>query len=299
MPFVRISVPASVPEATCRAIPEAVHRALVAAIGIPEGDRFQLVTRYPDTDGFFDPHYLGIARQHVVAVEITLVRGRSEERKRALYRRMADELTAAGVRGQDVFITLTENGPADWSVGDGQAQLLDAGPPRLLAESATVFGSDARFGRGARNRLAEAADPAPAGAHAALETFYHAFNSASSELIRAVWLDDPLAQLNNPLGGMLRGRDMITELYARIFAGRVRPWVQFEDIVVMTLGPATTVFAGRERGAYGNLNLDIRTTRCFQYMQSAGGWRQVHHHGSIDNPELLRQYRDAVTSADA
>jgi phenylpyruvate tautomerase PptA (4-oxalocrotonate tautomerase family) len=124
VPFVRISVPVSTPEAMCRAIPGAVHRALVDAIGIPEGDRFQLVTRYPAADGFFDPHYLGIARQDVVAVEITLARGRSDERKRALYRRITDELAAAGIRGQDVFITLTENGPADWSVGDGQAQLL-------------------------------------------------------------------------------------------------------------------------------------------------------------------------------
>jgi hypothetical protein len=293
MAFVRISVPASTPEATYRAIPAAVHRALVNAIGIPEGDRFQLVTRYQAADGFFDPGYLGIARQGVVAVEVTLVRGRPDERKRALHRRITDELTAAGIRSQDVFITLTENGPADWSVGDGQAQLLDAGEQRLLAGCATAFGPDAR------NCLAEAADPGPAGAHAALETFYHAFNRASLELIRAVWLDDPLAQLNNPLGGMLRGRGAITELYARIFAGPVKPWVQFEDIVVMTLGVATVIFAGRERGAYGNLDLDIRTTRCFQYMPSAGGWRQVHHHGSIDSPELLRQYRDAVTAASA
>ena len=113
-----------------------------------------------------------------------------------------------------------------------------------------------------------------------------------------VWLDDPLVQLNNPLGGTLRGREAIAGLYARIFAGPVKPWVQFEDIIAMTPGPRTTVFTGRERGAYGNLDLDIRTTRYFEYMPSAGGWRQVHHHGSIDNPELLRQYRDAVTAAD-
>ena len=293
MPFVRISVPASVPEVTCRAIADGVHRALVDTIGIPEGDRFQLVARYLAADGFFDPGYLGIARQNVVAVEITLVRGRSDERKRALYRRITDELTAAGIRSQDVFITLTENGAADWSVGDGQAQLLDTDPPRLLAECATVFGPDAR------DRLADATDPGRAGAYAALETFYHAFNRASLGLIRSVWLDDPLVQLNNPLGGMLRGREAVAGLYARVFAGPVKPWVRFEDIVAMALSPVTTVFAGRERGAFGNVGLDIRTTRCFQYAPSAGGWRQVHHHGSIDNPEQLRQYRDAVAAANA
>lgn len=165
--------------------------------------------------------------------------------------------------------------------------------PPLLAEW------DATFGPDARNRLAGAADSGPAGAHAALETFYHAFNGGSLELIRAVWLDDPLVQLNNPLGGMLRGLDAIAGLYARIFAGPVKPWVRFEDIIEMTLSPATAVFAGRERGAYGDLDLDIRTTRCFEYVPSAGGWRQVHHHGSIDDPELLSRYRDAVAAANA
>ncbi|HEX7164902.1 MAG TPA: nuclear transport factor 2 family protein [Trebonia sp.] len=173
------------------------------------------------------------------------------------------------------------------------APAQEAGQPRLLSECASVFGPDSR------DRLAGTADPGPTGAYAALETFYHAFNSASLELIRTVWLDDPLVQLSNPLGGMLRGRETIAGLYARIFAGPVRAWVQFGDIVVMTLGQATVIFAGRERGAYGDLELDIRTTRCFQYVPFAGGWRQVHHHGSIDNPDLLRQYRDAVTAANA
>jgi phenylpyruvate tautomerase PptA (4-oxalocrotonate tautomerase family)/ketosteroid isomerase-like protein len=293
MPFVRISVPASLPQATRRAIPSGVHRALVQAIGIPEGDRFQLVVGYSGQDGFFDPSYLGVARRDVVAIEITLVRGRSAELKRALYQRITDELVAAGVRSEDVFVTLTENGPADWSVGNGRAQLLEADPPRLLAECPTVFGP------GARNRIAAVADPGPAGAYAALETFYHAFNSADVELIRTVWLDDPLAQLSNPLGGVLRGRDAIAALYRKIFGGPIRPKVRFQDITVLSLGPASTVFVGRELGAYGDVDLAIRTTRCFVYAEPAGGWRQAHHHGSIDNAEQLRRYQDAVATAHA
>jgi hypothetical protein len=96
-----------------------------------------------------------------------------------------------------VFITLTENGPADWSVGDGQAQLADT------AERSPLTRLIAGFGRSGRNCLAAATEPGPAGARAALETFYHAFNTADLELIRDIWLDDPLAQLNNPLGGSL------------------------------------------------------------------------------------------------
>jgi hypothetical protein len=39
-----------------------------------------------------------------------------------------EELAAVGVRPQDVAVVLTENGPADYSWGDGEAQVLDLGP---------------------------------------------------------------------------------------------------------------------------------------------------------------------------
>ncbi|MCA9935449.1 MAG: hypothetical protein H6662_11830 [Ardenticatenaceae bacterium] len=45
------------------------------------------------------------------------------------------------------------------------------------------------------------------------------------------------------------------------------------------------------------LPLHIRTTRVFHYLGAELGWRQVHHHGSIDDPDLLRAYQTAVTSA--
>ncbi|MFF4402980.1 hypothetical protein [Streptomyces sp. NPDC001404] len=36
----------------------------------------------------------------------------------------------------------------------------------------------------------------------------------------------------------------------------------------------------------------IRTSRYFRY--EGGFWRQYHHHGSIDAPDLLRAYQQAV-----
>ncbi|MBO0768995.1 MAG: tautomerase family protein [Solirubrobacterales bacterium] len=292
MPFVRISAPATSSVEQRRAIAAGVHRALVDALGIPAGDRFQLISSYRPDEGVFDPDYLDVARQDVVVVEITLVRGRTDEQKRALYGRIKAELVAAGVRSEDVFVTLTENDRADWSVGDGQAQVLDLPRPDLaepVAERlAFTVGSDAR------NRLAASSDPGRDGALAALESFYHALNHADLDLLEAVWLDDPLVQLNNPLGGILRGREQITALYARVFSGPVRLGVRFEEIVAFTPAPTAIIFAGRERGSYGDLELAIRTTRCFTYQPARGGWRQTHHHGSIDDPEQLRRYQQAV-----
>jgi phenylpyruvate tautomerase PptA (4-oxalocrotonate tautomerase family) len=125
MPLVRITLRDDTPSDTRRAIADGVHRAMVAAIGIPDGDRFQVLDARPADSIIADPGYLGVDRQNVVFVQITLVRGRSAEKKQALYRAVADELATAGVRAADVVVVLTETGREDWSLGDGAAQLLD------------------------------------------------------------------------------------------------------------------------------------------------------------------------------
>jgi phenylpyruvate tautomerase PptA (4-oxalocrotonate tautomerase family) len=125
MPFVRISLRADLPADTRRAIADGVHRALVDAIGIPERDRFQVVEPLSVHSLIADPQYLGVQRQDVVFVQVTLVRGRSTEKKAALFAAIARELAEVGVRGEDVFVHLVENSREDWSVGNGVQQLLD------------------------------------------------------------------------------------------------------------------------------------------------------------------------------
>ncbi|MDT3396177.1 tautomerase family protein [Streptomyces sp. B1866] len=125
MPLVRIDLSATRPPAARRAIADGVHRALVDAVGVPAGDRFQIVTPHDPEEMFFDPSYLGVAREDVVCVQVLLRAGRPEEVKRGLYRRLADELAEAGVRPEDVFVTLSENSSDDWSMGNGLAQLAD------------------------------------------------------------------------------------------------------------------------------------------------------------------------------
>lgn len=154
----------------------------------------------------------------------------------------------------------------------------------------------ARFGKDSQPHFEAMRDPGPGGALAALETFYYAFNHRSLEALSSVWLDDPLVQLNNPLGGILRGADAIRSLYQRVLTGPARVWVEFADIVQFRLGDAI-VFAGRERGEFAVggtvVPLAIRTSRVFAFSVGTG-WRQVHHHGSIDDPESLRSYQQAV-----
>jgi phenylpyruvate tautomerase PptA (4-oxalocrotonate tautomerase family) len=125
MPLVRITLRDDTAPDTQRAIADGVHRAMVAAIGIPQGDRFQVIEQRPAESFIADPDYLGVSRRDPVFIEITLVRGRTVEKKQNLYRAVADELVAVGVRGEDVLIVLHETGREDWSMGNGEAQLLD------------------------------------------------------------------------------------------------------------------------------------------------------------------------------
>lgn len=157
---------------------------------------------------------------------------------------------------------------------------------------------DYEFGPGARNRLDAARDPGPDGAVAALETFYSALNNADLDVLRAVWSPDPLAQLNNPIGGILRSGDAIAGLYGRIFAGGLDVRVTFTDAATY-LSTGTAVFAGRELGSYlgpdgARVPLQIRTSRVFSRHPEQGRWLQTHHHGSIDDPVALAAYQAAA-----
>lgn len=118
-------------------------------------------------------------------------------------------------------------------------------------------------------------------------------------MLADVVADHELAQLNNPVGGILRGGHAIVDLYAtKIFHGRVKVAVEFGDFVEY-LGDEHALFAGREKGAYvvddGEPRaLSIRTSRYFRYDRGAGRWLQFHHHGSIDDAQVLAEYQRAL-----
>lgn len=124
MPFVEIFAPAHRSAEHTRRLADAVHGALVAAIGIPADDRFQAVSAPAEL--IYDPGYLGIQRStQFTLVRVTLRRGRSVEQKRALYSAIAEGASqAAGIRPEDVMVVLIENDLPDWSFGNGVAQYV-------------------------------------------------------------------------------------------------------------------------------------------------------------------------------
>jgi phenylpyruvate tautomerase PptA (4-oxalocrotonate tautomerase family) len=122
MPLVRISVLKGKRPAWRQQLGEAVHEALVKTINVPAQDRFQVLSEHEPGDLVYDPGYLGVARTNdIVIIQITLSLGRTLAQKRALYRRLAENLARLGVRREDVWINLIEVAKENWSFGLGEA----------------------------------------------------------------------------------------------------------------------------------------------------------------------------------
>lgn len=160
-----------------------------------------------------------------------------------------------------------------------------------------ILHSSQTYGRSSTNRISQAHEYGIEGARALLETFYYAFNHRAMDVFGQVWAEHEFIQLNNPLGGILRGYNPIAALYQRIFTGPAMVWVELTDIIEFH-SSEMVVFAGRETGEFTlgtkSLALAIRTSRIIQWFGPEIGWRQSHHHGSIDDPQLLAEYQRAV-----
>jgi phenylpyruvate tautomerase PptA (4-oxalocrotonate tautomerase family) len=117
------------------AIPEAVYLAMRETLGIPEGDRFIVLSEHEKDELSADPGFPGMSRSEgFVLIQITLSKGRTVEQKQALYAQIAERLQgAARIAADDVMIVLTENRFEDWSFGKGEAQYV-LNPPAWAAK---------------------------------------------------------------------------------------------------------------------------------------------------------------------
>ena len=122
MPLVRISVLQG-PEGFGRKVGAVVYRTMVDTIDVPRNDNFQVIAEHSRDTLVFDRSYLGIERSDgFVSIQITLSEGRSPEKKRLLYRTLAERLQRElGVRPEDVFVNLVEVKKENWSFGNGLA----------------------------------------------------------------------------------------------------------------------------------------------------------------------------------
>lgn len=136
------------------------------------------------------------------------------------------------------------------------------------------------------------------GALDALIEFYRAFNAADMVGLEAIWCPGPAPSMDNPIGGIRRGWNEIAGGYAKLFDGAATVNVTFHDFTSQG-GREWHLFVGRERGtcrtASDRLDVAFRTTRWFVWVD--GEWRQLHHHGSVEDPQMLAEYQKLIFSS--
>ena len=124
MPLIRIDLVEGRSAPQVAAISNAIQRAFVDCLDVPERDQFQVINEHSPGRLIYNSGYLGVERTEGI-VQIFLSSGRSTAQKQAFYARAAELLAAeAATRPEDVTIVLTENTRADWSFGQGLAQYL-------------------------------------------------------------------------------------------------------------------------------------------------------------------------------
>ena len=125
MPLVRIDLSKHAPPDRLSIVSQAVYGAMVEIANVPAHDKFQVVTRHITDEIIYpDEGYLGISYSpDLIIIQVTWVGGRSTDVKKRFYRRIADKIhEKAGVRKEDVWISLVDSGREDWSFGNGDMQ---------------------------------------------------------------------------------------------------------------------------------------------------------------------------------
>ncbi|MFB9952884.1 tautomerase family protein [Rhizobium puerariae] len=106
-----------------RELIEAVQRALIAGLLIPDDDRCIFLQEFND-DAMIAPPNKG---PRYTVIEIKLFSGRSVEAKRRLYQAIVEELSAFDVPASDIKTVLIESDPVNWGLHGKPASEIDLG----------------------------------------------------------------------------------------------------------------------------------------------------------------------------
>ena len=125
MPLLRIDVIEGRSEDELKKLLDAIHGAMLAALKVPERDRYQIVHEHPAAEMIVQDTGLGIPRtEGVVMVQVT-TRPRTQLEKQNFYELLVRELNrCCGVKPSDVVVSITQNADEDWSFGYGRAQFI-------------------------------------------------------------------------------------------------------------------------------------------------------------------------------
>ncbi|MCY7771487.1 tautomerase family protein [Bacillus sp. GM2] len=125
MPLLRFDLIEGRDEQALKKLLDTAHDAMVEAFNVPEKDRYQIVHQHPANELIIQDTGLGLNRSKDLVVISITSKTRTESQKEKLYALLAERLEAeCGISPEDVMVSITENGDADWSFGLGEAQFL-------------------------------------------------------------------------------------------------------------------------------------------------------------------------------
>jgi hypothetical protein len=117
VPLIQIDLDRELFDSLGDKLSDAVHQAQLDALDIPSDDLFQVFTPHGPGELRFDPGYNAVDRQRLVLLRITMVHMYSVDTKQRLFRAIAERFADAGVRPEDILISVVENGFEDWYAG--------------------------------------------------------------------------------------------------------------------------------------------------------------------------------------
>lgn len=114
-----------------RALADALNLSLVQGLGIPEGDRFIILSEHGPDELFLDPAFMDMQRDPANAMIITVLVGahRPVEEKRKLAAAINRLVVAAvDISPDDIFIAIIPVPNENFSFGKGELQLANRTP---------------------------------------------------------------------------------------------------------------------------------------------------------------------------
>jgi hypothetical protein len=124
MPFVRVDAYEGRSKQEVGNLLDAIHRAVLSALGVPARDRYQLYQEHCESNFIVQDTGLNIGRTRKVVFISVTSRQRTEQQKTNLYTKLVEELAPCGIEQNDIVVCIFTNSDADWSFGNGRAQFL-------------------------------------------------------------------------------------------------------------------------------------------------------------------------------
>ena len=125
MPLLRFDLIEGRDEKSLKKLLDVAHTAMVEAFKVPERDRYQIVHQHPANELIIEDTGLGFNRSKNLVIISIVSKTRTTSQKELLYSLLASQLESeCGISPQDLMVSITENGDADWSFGLGEAQFI-------------------------------------------------------------------------------------------------------------------------------------------------------------------------------